>query len=120
VGARNNAGKTMLRFQVPAELLPLHVERAILTVDLTAPARPVDVFADKGAAVAVLDSRNGPVGRFRFEIDRQEFLRPDADGGLHLGIAVGEAQKLLGEARASSEWKINNLQLELSGRTLEP
>jgi hypothetical protein len=100
-------------------LLPLRVERAALGVDLNAQARPFEVFAGEGPAAEVLASQNSPVGKVRLVIDRPDALQPDAGGGIYLGLAVGAAARLPGEASASSEWKINDLQLELTGRVPE-
>jgi hypothetical protein len=112
--------RTMLRFQIPPELAPLHVDRATLTVDLNAQARPVEFFAGPDEHLDVLATYHSPVSRLRLDIDPPALLQPDAGGGVYLGIAVGVASKLPGEATASSEWKIDDLQLELAGRTLEP
>ena len=32
---------------------------------------------------------DGPAGEYRVDLDRPELLRVDADGGLHLTVAVG-------------------------------
>jgi hypothetical protein len=116
LSARSQPARTVLRFQVPPELLPLRIERAELEVDLNAQARPFEVFSDEGQQIEVLASRQSPVGRLRLTIDRPEALRLDAGGGLYLGLAIGAAARLPGETQASSEWKINDLQLQLSGR----
>jgi hypothetical protein len=119
VAARRRPARTLLRFQVPPELLPLRVERAVLEVDLNAQARPFAVFAGEGPGAEVLASRYSPVGKVRLVIDRPDALRPDPGGGVYLGLEIGAAARLPGEANASSEWKINDLQLELSGRVPE-
>jgi hypothetical protein len=108
-------GRTMLRFQVPPELLPLQVERAALLVDLNAQARSFEVFAGPQAGLEVLAAHLSPVGSLRIPIDRPQVLQPDARGGIFLGIAVGEARTLPGGP--SSQWKIDSLQLEVAGRT---
>lgn len=121
VSSMRAPAKTRLRFQIPPELLPLHVERATLTVDINAQARPFEVFAGQDEGLEVLPpTYHSPVGRLRIPIDRPNILQPDAAGGVYLGISVGAAEKLPGETSASSEWKIDDLQLELAGRTLEP
>jgi hypothetical protein len=119
VSARRHPARTLLRFQLPPELLPLRIERAVLDVDLNAQARPFEAFAGEGPGAEVLASQNSPVGKVRLVIDRPGALQPDAGGGIYLGLAVGEAARLPGEANASSEWKINDLQLELSGQIPE-
>jgi hypothetical protein len=119
LSARSQPARTLLRFQIPPELLPLRIERAELEVDLNAQARPFEVFSGEGQQAEVLASRHSPVGTIRLTIDRSDALRLDAGGGLYLGLAIGAAARLPGEAQASSEWKINDLQLQLTGRVPE-
>jgi hypothetical protein len=117
VSARLTPGKALLRFQVPTSLLPLQVDKAAVTIDLQAQTRPLEIFARKGQQLKTLAKRQSPVGRLRIELDARELLQPDEGGGVYLGVAIGEAIKLPGETKAASEWKINELQLELAGRT---
>jgi hypothetical protein len=100
-------------------LLPLRLERAELEVDLNAQARPFEVFRGEGQQAEVLATRNSPVGKLHLTIDRPDVLQPDAGGGIYLGLAIGAAARLPGEEQASSEWKINDLQLQLTGRVPE-
>jgi hypothetical protein len=108
--SRSRPGKTMLRFQVPPALLPLQVERATLHIDISAPGRPLEVFAD--VAEEVLATRASPVGKLRIDIERPDVLQPDAGGGVHLGLAVSGPP-------GRDEWRINELRLELAGRIAE-
>src|SRR5262249_15223192 len=89
VSSRTPPARTMLRFQVPRELLPLQIDRATVAVDVSAPGRPLEILAG-GRRGEVLATRASPVGRLRIEIDRPDVLRPDAAGGVYLGIAVGD------------------------------
>jgi hypothetical protein len=100
----------------------LQVERAVLTVDINAASRPFEIFVETASGTRVQAKQNSPIGTLHFPIEPREaaLLQPDRDGGIKLGIAVGEAQRLLGEKSASSEWRISNLELALTGRTLEP
>jgi hypothetical protein len=120
VSSRNQPARTLLRFQIPPELLPLRIDRAELEVDLNAQARLFEIFTAEGPKTEVLASRHSPVGKIRLLIDRPDALRLDASGGLYLGLAIGEASRLPGEEKPSSEWKINDLQLQLTGRVPEP
>jgi hypothetical protein len=117
VAARRTAARTLLRFQIPPELLPLRVERATLEVDVNAPGRPLEVLAGEGATA--LATRHGPVGRLRFTIDRADVLQPDAEGGVYLGLAVGDPTGRPGATAPADEWQVNELQLELTGRVPE-
>ena len=117
--AQSEPARTLLRFQIPPELLPLRIERAVLEVDLNAQTRPFEIFRVDGPQAEVLASRQSPVGKLRIAIDQPEALRLDAEGGIYLGLTIGAAARLPGETTASSEWKINDLQLELTGRVPE-
>lgn len=116
VSARTLPAKTMLRFQVPRELLPLQIDRATVSVDVSAPGRPLEILAGLGRD-EVLATRVSPLGRLRIQIDRPEVLQPDAAGGIYLGIAVGDSGQAGGQTVA--EWAINDLRLELAGRIPE-
>jgi hypothetical protein len=127
VSARTLPAKTMLRFQVPRELLPLQIDRATVSVDVSAPGRPLEILAGLGRD-EVLATRVSPRGRLRIQIDRPEVLQPDAAGGVYLGIAVGDSGQAggqtarLGEVelrQTVAEWAINDLRLELAGRIPE-
>jgi hypothetical protein len=106
VGPRAAPARAVLRVQVPRELLPLRVERAVIDADVSAPGRPFEV----SAGPTVLATRSGPTGRVRIEIDNPDALRPDAGGAIDLGLAVGAGP---------GEWRINDLQIELTGRVPE-
>lgn len=110
--------RTMLRFQLPSELLPVRIERAVLHVDVQAQGYPFDVLSgpDKWE---VLATRNSPVGRLRFDLDRADVLQPDANGSVHLGLAVGDVQKKARPDEKQGEWRITDAQLELIGRIPE-
>jgi hypothetical protein len=110
----------LLRFQLPPDLVPLRVERAVVTVDMNAPMRVFEIFAGEGPDRKVLATSTGPVGLFRFPLRELDRLQPDASGSILLGMAVGNAEALAGEGKASSPWRINDVQLELAGKTLGP
>jgi hypothetical protein len=108
--------RTMLRFQVPTELLPLRIEGAILEVDIHAPGYRFDILAGRKASTEVLATRNSPVGKLHFEIDGH-LLQPDAEGGIFLGLAVANPSGPRQLENDSAEWRINDVQLELTGQT---
>jgi hypothetical protein len=117
VSARTLPAKTMLRFQVPRELLPLEIDRATVSLDISAPGRPLEILAGLGRN-EVLATRVSPLGRLRIQIDRPEVLQPDAAGGVYLGIAVGDSGQAA-KGKTVAEWAINDLRLELAGRIPE-
>jgi hypothetical protein len=102
---RTAPARTRFRFQVPAELLPLRVERAVLEIDLSARGRSVEVFA--GAGGTVLATRAGTNGVMRIELTSADALQPDPNGGILVDVSVGAG---------TDEWKITDLRLDLVGQ----
>lgn len=115
--------ETWLRFQVPAEVLPLRIEQAWLVVDLDVPGRRVDILGREAGQVVVLASRQSPLGRIRFALEGREALRVDPRGRVLLGIRVGpdsapsDSQGVA--VPAGTPWKIASVALEITGQ-VEP
>jgi hypothetical protein len=117
----SDAADMHLRFQLPAEVLPLEVERARLTARIEAPGRRVTVAgldAGRPVALAQVDS---PLDRLNVEIAEARLLRLDAEGGLHLNLTLSDIlNKPAAEKKPQDnpgKWTIEYLELEVSGRT---
>lgn len=108
-----------LRFQLPAEVLPLEVARARLSARIDARGRTLTVAGQDGAKSVELYRAKSPLDPFTVEIDDARLLRPDATGGLHLHLSIGAAaQQGKGpRAPAAPKWVIEYLELEVSGTT---
>ncbi len=102
------------RFQAPPSVLPLDVERARLSVRLSAVAREVVLNAVVGAELVPLRRVTGPVGSEQIEIDDRRLLRLDENGTLNINVEIGDAR-----ATEQDQWRIESLGLEIRGRTLE-
>jgi hypothetical protein len=122
-----------LRFQVPPELLPFKVERASLVARIDAPSHRLTVFGrtDAGAtkdsraagnkAAEVVRDLDGHVGPLRVDLADERFLKLDADGGLHLNVALRGGGDVGAKGKASAreeKWTIHFLDLEVVGRAL--
>jgi len=106
-----------LRFQLPAEVLPLKVERARLLAKIAAPARRVAIagWADgKPVEVHRVDS---PLDPIRVDLTVEGFLRPDAEGGLHVNLTISDSLPGRGAGQESEKWTIHYLELEVIGQT---
>jgi hypothetical protein len=110
-----------LRFQLPAGVLPLAVERARLSVRIDAPGRRGTVAgldADRPVELARADS---PLDPLHVEIAQERLLRLDGEGGLHLHLGVSETLRAPrpGEKPLTrdAKWTIEYLELEVAGRT---
>src|SRR5262249_9195560 len=91
-----------LRFQVPAEVLPLEVERARLIARVHAPSRRVTVPGPPGGDAVELYSAESPLDPVRLDITEQRLLRLDEEGGLHLGVAVSAPRTAAGGGRGGA------------------
>jgi hypothetical protein len=119
LGERTTAGDVYLRFQVPPSLLPVEVQAVTMVLNIAAPNRTLQLLGHNGERYELVERRNSPVGIVRLEIDQADLLQMDEDGGLRFGLEVGD---LAGEAKAgihTAGWNIEDLQLELRGRTIE-
>ncbi len=119
LGERTVAGEVYLRFQLPLSLLPVQVQAVTLTLTITAPNRTLQLLGRRGEAYAEIQQWQSPVGVVRWEIDQADLLALDADGGLRFGLQISE---LAGEKTAdiyTAGWNIEDVQLEVRGRTIE-
>ena len=111
-----NAVAVWLRFQVPAQVLPLQVQRATITFTIRAASRSLQILGvDNGQLVSLLPLSH-PIGTYSVVVERPELLKLDAEGGLLFVVRVGgeetaEAVDLMSEA----PWKMESLQLEVAG-----
>jgi hypothetical protein len=102
-----------LRFQLPASLVPLTVEKATLTARVRAPGRKVTLAGKDGGKKVVLAEENGPSEAMRVVINDVKLLRPDERGGLIVTLSFGEWDGL------HNPWKIESMGLEVVGRTAD-
>jgi hypothetical protein len=113
---------TVLRFQIPQQVLPIQLDNIKLTIDIKAPSRELQIQGLFNDDFVLLDSRKNPIGRLEFTIDRQDIMQVTSEGELMLGIHVGDARdgesnRLLDPSEAQT-WTIDDLQLELTGNTV--
>ena len=104
-----------LRFQLPAEVLPMTVQSARLEFKLRAPLREVTIsgFAD-GAAVP-LRRLTSPFGIDQIDISDPRMLQLDKNGSLFLNVEVGA----LHSETTGDLWHLDWLGLEVRGRTAD-
>jgi hypothetical protein len=107
----SSALEMKLRFQIPASVRPLAIERATFYVNVKCPSRQfsVDGFAaNEPIAQLKVESPPEPI---RLELSDRRLLELDAQGGLFLRIKIGEG---------TGQWTIEALGLDVLGKTLEP
>ena len=118
IGPLVKGTNTLLRFELPPELLPMRVDRAVMTVRIDATKRRLDLLGLLEDQPQVLETQNSPVGVVQFTVDRQDVLAVDADGGVILGLAVGEFQGEKTGFIQDEGWTIEDASLELFGEVL--
>lgn len=106
-----------LRFQLPASVVPMAVEKATLIAKVRAPQRKVVISGYEGETAAKIFEAAEPTELMRVEITDPRFLKLDATGGLHVGFAVTGNAEIGGILE--SFWAIESLQMELTGKTVE-
>jgi hypothetical protein len=81
------------------------------------------VFGRAGGERVELHGVDSPLDPIRVEITEARLLRPDADGGLHLDVALsdrpGGAEAAPGAPRNMQKWTIEYLELEVVGRVAD-
>ena len=108
---------TWLRFQVPREMQTVTLERARLTLDITAPSRTLQIVGSANGQNKTVFTKANPIGQIPVDITDPSLLEADETGGFHLGVLVTGPKGAPRNARTTS-WKINSLQLEVAGRAL--
>ena len=118
------SSETYLRFELPRQVLPIRLDRARLVVRINAPSRTVQLLGYGSQRWVSLATWNSPVGGFPLEITDPELLELDDQGGFLLGITVApdrSSEAVTGlVTRLGSAWKIEAVELEVTGETLEP
>ena len=111
----NIPSEVCLRFQLPESALPAALDRATLTIRGSVPSRELRVLGFLGEEQVTVATRSSLVGTRRFDVDRGDLLELDERGGLLLGFGVGTQTN----DGAAPLWKIEDVELEVSGRVLE-
>jgi hypothetical protein len=104
-----------LRFQLPSSVLPMKVKRARLFAKVDAPMRRFIVRGLANGKPVELRNVENPVDTVFLEIQREDLLRLDEQGGLHLEIAVSDAD--VADEGRPPKWTIQSLELEVVGQT---
>ncbi len=111
----------VLRFQLPHEALPMKVESARLSARIMAPSRPVVISGREDNKLVEFHRVVSPLDPIHVDIKDERLLRLDRDGGLHLNLSIGN--EVNGQRRSaletSEKWKIEYLELEVTGRAAE-
>ena len=113
----SNPTETVLRFQLPRQVLPCRLSRGVFTVRVNAPSRELSIWAYSGGEAARVGGAANPNGVLRFELGPEQLLL-DEQGGVRLGLTVGESQAAPTSTFDSSTWQIDYVRLTVDGQTL--
>src|SRR3954447_3341733 len=102
-----------LRFQLPAEVLPLTIQNAKLTLRMQAALREVVVSGVAGAEAVPLRRLTSPTGVEQIEISDPRMLQLDKQGALFVSLDISDVR---GEA-TRDVWRLDWVGLEVRGRT---
>jgi len=109
-----------LRFQLPAAVLPLTIERTKLLAKIDAPNRAITVSGQADGKHVEIHRVASPLDPLRIDIADPRLLHLDADGGLHLHVSIsdrlskeGKGEK--GAVPGNEKWTIEYLELEVDG-----
>lgn len=113
------ASTSLLRFEVPGELLPLILDKATLTVKISAPLRDVKILSGRVDSLTEVWSKFSPVGTFSVPFSPELSRKLDDAGRLHVALETGKVQ--LDELDAANvgtqdrHWQIEWMQFEIQG-----
>ena len=122
------ASETVLRFALPAQVIPCRLDHGTLTVRLNAPSRSFAVSTYQEGKPVELRTIDNPSGVFEFPLS-SDHLTQDDRGGVRIVLTVGPTtgERSGGQAAvgrggglgaSSSRWQIDYARLTVSGRTL--
>jgi hypothetical protein len=117
----DNAADLHFRFQLPAAVLPLEVERARLVARIAAPSRRVALAGQAAGGLVEVHHVESPLDPLRVEITEPRLLRLDNEGGLSIHVTLSDflrnGEKRERTSPLEEKWTIEYLELEVSGRT---
>jgi hypothetical protein len=106
-----------LRFQLPAAVLPLQIERARLDAKIDAPSRRITLAGRTETGTVEIQHVESPLDPIHVEIKDERWLHLDEEGGLHLNVTVSGAPNGGAPGQENEKWTIEYLELEVTGKT---
>ncbi len=113
------SGQTVLRVDVPDAVKPLTLKQVNIELKLLASSHVVDVLAGQRDTMAPVATINDAAGTYRWTLTDSAQLQMDADGSYYVRLDVSPAGNGETGVESNKAWKVDFLQLELLGRTME-
>jgi hypothetical protein len=113
-GKISGATTSLTRFTLPHELLPVHIDKWVLTVKLSAPDRKVKLLmmktgGTKAREIKELLQADGPIAPLTVEVTGDADSQVDAQGGMLFGLDVSAG------ADTMSTWEFNDMSVTAEG-----
>ena len=118
--------ETLLRFQLPKQVIPCRLDRGTFTVRINAPSREFSLWTLGPEQPTRVGHAVNPNGVLTFELGSQD-LDLDENGGVQFRVAVGEIQGRGENGGASAPnfsteinanpWQIDYVRLSVAGET---
>jgi hypothetical protein len=112
--ASQKPSEMWLRFQAPQAVLPLRLDRARLTLQITAPGCTVEIRQSGGDPQQPLRQLNNPIGQTEVTFSGETLPSLDAKGCFLVGLAVRPAEAAGGRSQLRP-WRIESVQMEIAG-----
>ena len=106
------ATRTFLRFELPAEVLPLHLATLRFRLDVRAPGRDVELLVLERGAIRTLASFQGPISPVEVEVAGDQCPQPDEHGHLSIGFSVSNLSDL------TRKWDVRDARINVAGDTI--
>ncbi|MAE63671.1 MAG: hypothetical protein CMJ18_05315 [Phycisphaeraceae bacterium] len=103
-----DASLVVLRFSLPASVLPLKMDGGLWMVDVDAPGRTVEAFRYAGSERVPLKAGVRSIGPTEIDL-ASESVSADDDGSVYLALRIGPHPEM------TAKWQINDVSLRVSG-----
>ena len=118
---RQGMGRSWLRVQLPESVLPMQVDRCRITLQITGPAKKIEVLSLENEKPVPMETIANPIGTVEINITRADALKLDDKGGLIVGLLIGdETEKKkndAGEGQINFTWRVESCRIEVDGVT---
>ena len=103
---------TWLRFQLPSAVLPAEIDQVVVTIDVDAVGRGLNIYGRQGQEISRLAQTSGPQGVVTFELDKTNFMQPDEDGAVWVGLEITNMLNSVA-GRDAASWTIKNVDFNI-------
>jgi hypothetical protein len=111
------------RFVLPKQILPCRIDRAHVSISLSAPSRNLRIYGFQKGESVLLHEQVNPNGSYRIPIERAETLSVDGQGAIVLSLQISSQRDVEDERRIEayrqSAWRVHYMRVDVEGRALD-